>query len=382
MTATDRVETFHFCTYFDRNYVSRGLALYASLLHHCGPFVLWTLCLDDETRVTLERLNLSGVKVVPLAELESCDPELLATKASRPTLEYYYTCGPSLLRHVFRINPGIDLLTYLDADVFFFNDPAPALRELAGASVGLVSHRITDARAISLYGEFNVGWVSFRSDAEGLDALEWWRARCLESCSTDRLETCICGDQKYLDELPRRSDRVVALQHKGANLAYWNYGRFTYRRVGRTVYVDGEPLLWFHFGDFRLGWHCWLSSTFAARVLFPCRLVRRWILAPYARTLRQLERALAPSSAIARRTGVPLIMRVHFAPAVTRQPGLKGWVVQAVRWVRRVGNQVFLPVRVRGRLEPEVEIILAELGREPVMGPAPGRATRVQRDRP
>ena len=365
MTAVGRAGMLHFCTYFDRNYLSRGLALYASLRRHCGPFSLWTLCLDDETRLTLERLSLPGVQVVPLAELEAFDPELLAAKASRPMLEYYYTSGPALLRHVFRTNPEVGFLTYLDADLFFFHDPAPAIAELTGASVGLVSHRITDARGIALYGEFNVGWVSFRSDAEGLRALEWWRARCLESCSTDQPETGICGDQKYLDELARRFPRVVVLKHKGANLAYWNYARFPCRRVSGAVYVDGEPLLWFHFGDFRLRWGWWLSPAFAARAMFPSRPVRRSILAPYARTLRQLERALAPGGAIALYTGIPLTTRVEPAPLVPRPPGITGGMLHTIRWLRRVGNQVFLPVRVRGPLEPEVRIILADAAPPP-----------------
>lgn len=220
-----------FCTYFDRNYLARGLALYASLRRHCAAFSLWTLCLDEETQLSLERLGLPGLQVVPLAQLESGDPSLLARKSSRSTLEYYYTCGPALMLHVFRTRPHIDLRTYLDVDMFFFADPAPALRELTEASVGLAFHRVVDARTIALYGEFNVGWLSFRSDADGLDALRWWHTRCLESCSTDHLEAGICGDQKYLDELPPPSSRVVVPKHPAANLGFWKHGRFQYRRV-------------------------------------------------------------------------------------------------------------------------------------------------------
>jgi hypothetical protein len=354
-----------FCTYFDRNYLARGLALYASLRRHCGAFSLWTLCLDEETQLSLERIGLPGLHVVSLAQLESDDTDLLARKSSRSTLEYYYTCGPALMLHVLRTRPDIDLLTCLDADMFFFADPAPALAELTEASVGLASHRVVDARTVALYGEFNDGWVSFRSDADGLDALGWWRTRCLESCSI-HLEAGICGPQKYLDELPPRSSRVVVLKHPGANLGFWNYFRFQYDRVAGRVFVQGQPLLWFHFGDFLLGWRWWLHPNYSRRFMFPSRLVRRWVLAPYARTLHQLGRALAPGGAIARRTGVALTPRLHPTASPAPVPGLIAWGLRLLRLIRRVGNHVFFPFRRGGPLEPEVGIILAEMeGRGP-----------------
>jgi hypothetical protein len=45
----------HYATYFDRHYLTRGLALYRSLVRHSRPFALWVLCLDKETHRTLSR---------------------------------------------------------------------------------------------------------------------------------------------------------------------------------------------------------------------------------------------------------------------------------------------------------------------------------------
>ena len=100
--------------------------------------------------------------------------------------------------------------------------------------------------------------------------------------------------------------------------------------------------------------------------MFPSHLVRRRVLAPYARTLHQLGRALAPGGAIARRTGVALTPRVHPTASPAPAPGLIAWGLRFLRLIRRVGNHVFFPFRRGGPLEPEVGIILAEVeGRGP-----------------
>src|SRR5436309_7310877 len=95
-----RADPTHYATYFDRHYLPRGLALYRSLVRHSPPFVLWVLCLDDETHRVLSLLRLPGVNLVPLAVLERADPALLQVKPQRRTYEYFWTCGPAYLVHL------------------------------------------------------------------------------------------------------------------------------------------------------------------------------------------------------------------------------------------------------------------------------------------
>src|SRR5258706_12876146 len=113
----------HYCTYFDSRYLSRGLALLGSLERHARPFRLWVLCLDAATEGCLNALQLDYLVAVGLPQLEAADPELLATRASRSLIEYYFTSTPCWIRYVHeRLPQGADL-TYLDADLYFFSDP-------------------------------------------------------------------------------------------------------------------------------------------------------------------------------------------------------------------------------------------------------------------
>jgi hypothetical protein len=239
--------TRHFCTYFDHRFLPRGLALHDSLQRHCSPFVLWVLCLDDLCYDALKRFELPGVHLISLSQLEQADPALLIAKGNRSLVEYYFTCTPCLPRYVLGREAGIDLITYVDADLFFFSDPTPIFNELGSASIGIVGHRFAPELSYkAIYGKYNVGILCFRRDHESARCLEWWRERCLEWCH-DRVEDGRFADQKYLDEWPQRFGSVKVLEHKGVNLAPWNIANYTLTKGGGLPSADGDCLVVYHF---------------------------------------------------------------------------------------------------------------------------------------
>ncbi len=278
-----------FCTYFDSNYLPRGLALYESLRAHCPSFRLWILCLDDACYQALAEQNLPHVELIPLSALEAADPELAAVRSTRSRIEYYFTSTPSLAWYVLN-QAGVEMITYLDADLFFFSALSPIFDEIADSSIAIVGHRFPpNLRHLEVYGVYNVGWVSFRKDESGLACLRWWHQRCLEWCD-DRAADERFADQKYLDDWPTRFERVAVLQHKGADLALWNVGNYRLRWVSRQVWVDEQPLVFFHFHNLERsrGWLYNLNlSEFGVR---PTVLLRRRIYVPYLGRLKRLER--------------------------------------------------------------------------------------------
>jgi len=285
----------YFCTYFDRNYLPRGLALYRSLQRHCPAFQLWVLCMDRVCYDVLAKLGLAGVHPIALDEYEKGDEDLLRAKQNRTPIEYYFTCSPSLPLFVLDRHPQVDLITYLDADLYFFADPSPIYEEIGRHSIAIIGHRFPPhLQDWERYGIYNVGWVSLRRDAEALVCLRWWRERCLEWCY-DRCEDGRFADQKYLDDWPSRFQGVAVLQHKGANLAPWNLANYTIPEAGNRVWVDEQPLIFFHFHRLKqiegwvydpcISWYKAKAST----------VVRRRIYAPYIRTLAETAR-LVPAS--------------------------------------------------------------------------------------
>ena len=277
---------YHFCTYFDQNYLTRGLALYRSLTRHCDAFTLYVLCLDDTTRQVLSALQLPEVRLLPLDDLEQNDQALLQIKGTRSLVEYYWTLTPALSYHLINSQPEIDLLTYLDADLYFYASPAPIYEELRGGSILVVEHRYAPDRAYAAEtrGIYNVSLLAFRRDANGLECLAWWRERCLEWCYR-RIEQGRFGDQKYLDHWPSRFAGVVVLQHQGAGLAPWNVARYSFTRHNGQLMVDNDPLIFFHFHGFRIR-TSWLFEPVGVGYDPVTPLVRTHVCAPYIRELR------------------------------------------------------------------------------------------------
>jgi len=237
---------YNFCTLFDKNYLTRGLALHSSLLNHSQPFMLWILCMDNSTFNILTKLKLDSVTLINLQEFE--DKELLKIKPTRTPGEYCWTCTPSLPLYIFRHYPKIKMISYLDSDLYFYSSPEAIFKEIGEKSIMIIPHRFTSGKLEKekQAGIYNVSMLAFRRDKNGLKCLRWWRERCLEWCF-NRYEDGKIGDQKYLDQFPKLFKGIHELQHKGANVASWNIGQYKLSIKGGIIYIDDFPLVFFHF---------------------------------------------------------------------------------------------------------------------------------------
>ncbi len=241
----------YFCTLFDSGYLLKGLAMMRSLARFCTGAKIYVLCMDDQTKYVLERLDLPFVTCITLAEVE--DDALLKAKADRGVAEYCWTLSSCFTWYVIQRYPEIDFVTYVDADLLFYSPLQPLFDEIGDASIAIIEHRFTQRlKDREVNGRFCVEWVSFRRDEQGLACLSRWRDQCIEWCYY-RLEDGKMGDQKYLDEWPDRYSSCHILQHPGAGIAPWNYAqyRFGEDEMG-NITVEDAPLIFYHFHQFQL----------------------------------------------------------------------------------------------------------------------------------
>ena len=228
-----------YCTYFDHNYLSRGLALYHSLQRHApGCAALGAVPERSVSPDPGRRSICRDLVPVRLEDFEAADPELAATRSTRSIVEYYFTCTPAWMLYVLEREPDAEWVTYLDGDLYFFavarsrsmtNWPTRRSR----------SSRIATPRNLAkrqVFGTYNVGWVGVRNDPDGIAVIKWWREKCIEWCH-DYVDGDRFADQGYLDSFPRLSTRVKVIENVGANLAPWNIANY------RIDFRDGRVMI-------------------------------------------------------------------------------------------------------------------------------------------
>lgn len=235
------LKKYNYCTLFDSNYLSRGLAMYESLKKQCDTFHLYIFAFDDRSYTLLKKLNLDSVTVLAQTEFE--DEALLKVKDDRTTGEYCWTCTPSIIKYSIETFK-LESCTYVDADLYFFADPSILTEEMGNKSVLITEHRYTsqyDQSATS--GIYCVQFMTFKNDINGMNVLTWWRDACNEWCYA-RFEDGKFGDQKYLDDWTKRFEGVHVLQNMGGGIAPWNIQQY-------DLTDSTFKLVFYHFHNFK-----------------------------------------------------------------------------------------------------------------------------------
>ncbi|HET6244975.1 MAG TPA: glycosyl transferase [Bacteroidia bacterium] len=199
--------------------------MYRSLEKSCGDFHLYIFAFDDNSFNILNKLKLEKATIIPLADFEN--DRLLAVKPTRTKAEYCWTCTSSTILYVIE-KYNVSHCTYLDADLYFYQDPKILIQEMGNNSILITEHRYPPKfNRISTSGIYCVQFITFLNDEYGMEALRWWSNACIEWCY-DRYEDGKFGDQKYLDDWTTRFKGVHVLQHLGGGLASWNVEQYPF----------------------------------------------------------------------------------------------------------------------------------------------------------
>ncbi len=267
----------HFVTLFNKDYASRGLALYWSLSQHSLDFQLWVVALDDYTETLFRELRLESTTVISVNEIETV--ELQEKKRGRSFAEYCWTLTPFTFEAVFEREPSASSVTYVDADMWFAASPDSLVEAFhkSQADVLITEHAFHpafDASATS--GYFCVQFLTARRD-KAKDILDEWKSQCLDWCFSYP-DNGRFGDQGYLTKWPEKfGERVFIPASKEWFQGPWNALRFPY---SEAMAYHFHSLNYLGKGEYDVG-------------LYPIpKPHRKGLYAPYSAALKEAENAI------------------------------------------------------------------------------------------
>lgn len=268
-----------FCTLFDSNYASKGIALYLSLEQQTSDFVLYVMGMDRKCQEILNAIGFKHMIVECIDDVDS--PELAEAKSNRSRAEFCWTCG-SFFTDYFLHKYNLPDITYLDSDLIFFSSPQVVFDELKrkNASVGLASHFMK----YPLFGKYCVQYVYFKNDKDGSDCLRWWRDECQKWCYS-RVEDGKYGDQKYLDYFADKFNHVCEIDNRGVGVAYWNMNDNSYKD-GYTYYKGLKwPTVFFHYSGINVQVKDGVMTF--RHTMYLTDVIRKTFIEPYADLMKE-----------------------------------------------------------------------------------------------
>ena len=243
------------------------------------------MCMDDECFKYLESNPKKNVVPIHYNKMEKYFPELLIAKKNRNRIEYFFTCSPAVCNYVIQSFSSIESITYLDADLYFFSSPKVIFDEIKNKSIAIIEHKFNwiTKRQIK-YGKFNVGWITFKNDNEGLKCINQWMKDCIDWCY-QKVEKNRFGDQKYLEKWPSQYKNLHIINNKGANVAIWNIGKYNLSKKGDQIYINEEKLVFYHFANLnQISSSCFRTNL--SRVLVRLKgILENDIYRPYGKKL-------------------------------------------------------------------------------------------------
>lgn len=270
----------YFCTLFDKTYLYQGLALFKSLEASCSEFTLYALCMDEVAYNLISKTGRPNLIPILLAKIETDESKAIKQRITR--WQYCALWQPLICLYILD-QYKVEMITYLDADIMFFNDPEILFKELDNYSVSMVLHRYTPAfDKTATSGRFCVQFNAFRNNKEAREVLRYWKECCFK---LSKKKPGYFLGQLSLDSWTAKFAGVRVIQHLGAGVAPWNIQQYEITENNEKVMVNGNPIVFYHFHEYAWGID---GRPFFSNYPLSDRAVQ-YIYHPYTTILREIE---------------------------------------------------------------------------------------------
>ncbi len=247
-----KILTHYYCSTFSKDYIYKGLVLYNSLQKYDQDFHFFFICLEDEVKYLLEKMELSNATLISMKDIENEDWELANVKGTRTDKEYIWTSKASIMLYLLNHFSELDHIVWLDGDTAFVSDPQPIFDEWDKYSIFLTEEQYKGRyeKLSKVYGVYNTGFMGFNRDQNALQCLKWFREKLIEWCF-DKPEEGRWSDQMYVIDWITRFKNVGVAGNIGINANPFIISHRTVTAADDHIYINEDRLILFHYYGFK-----------------------------------------------------------------------------------------------------------------------------------
>jgi hypothetical protein len=241
----------NYCSVVSKDYVHKGLMLYNSLAKHDPDFEFFFICMNEDAKSLLEKMQLEKATLIPISDVERQYEELASVKYTRNEKEYAWTSKGSIFLYLFANYPELEHLVWLDSDIVFYSSPEPIFAELRECSILLAMERFVgeNKKLNSIFGIYNTGLMGFKRDDNAMECIKYFKEKCIEWCY-NAVVPGKWSDQMYVNDWVKRFNKVRIIRNVGINATGWNIQDCRIRKLGNELYVNDKKLVFFHYSGF------------------------------------------------------------------------------------------------------------------------------------
>ncbi|TDQ19576.1 hypothetical protein DFQ04_1399 [Algoriphagus boseongensis] len=246
-------------TLCSNNYLPFALSLGKSIRQFLSDS-RFVVGLVDRIHPEIDYSSLGDFEYLPCFDLGY--PEFEIMLSGYNIIEFNTAVKPFYFEYLFRNNPNVDRIYYIDPDILFYQSPElldrhwtkDASIQLTPNLLRIPEHLVRGELASLKHGYNNLGYIGMQRGPETDRIIQWWKERLRTHCKLDKCRG-IFVDQKWMDLAPLFFKGIVSVKHSGWNMAWWNLSE---RKLGKNeqgyfVNDPNIPLVFFHFSGFKPG---------------------------------------------------------------------------------------------------------------------------------
>lgn len=238
------------------NYLAQAKALGDSLLKH-NPDYRFVIGLVDRLSDQVKPSYWEPHELIPVEDITIEGFDAMADDYN--VVELNTAVKPFYIEHLYRRDPGVSEVIYLDPDILVFGSFKRIEETLKQYSIVLTPHICNFDDSLANVGHeigaltmglYNLGFIGTSRTETTFGFLDWWQKR-LRYCCHYRPGSGVFVDQLWVNLAPLYFDGVYVEKDPGYNVCYWNrFERHLTQQNGRYLVNGNHDLVFYHFSAY------------------------------------------------------------------------------------------------------------------------------------